>query len=576
MNLKKYLDQQVEDCLASAGSPGAPAVVKQAGKPEFGHYQANGIMGAAKKLGVNPRELALKVVEYAEKVLHETATLEIAGPGFINITLSPDFIASKLTGMFADKRLGVTAESPQKILVDYSSPNLAKEMHIGHLRSTAIGDAAVKVLEFLGHEVIRAYHVGDWGAQFGSLLAYMDRLENEGKPLATELKDLEQFYQKASELFRTDEEFARDAREFVVKLQSGDDACRSLWQRFINESISHCQAIYALLDISLTADDVKPESAYNDDLTEIVSALESKNMIEISDGAKCVFLPEFTGKNGDPLPSIVQKSDGGFPYVATDLAAARFRGQQLRVNRAIYFVDGRQALHFNQLFAISRKAGFFDKSQDFRHVPFGAILNKDGKPYKTRDGGAVKLADVANESISRALSLVGDKNPGLTEQDKADIARVVGVGAIKYAELSKNRTTDYIFDWDTMLSFDGNTAPYLQYAYTRIMSIFRRATSDNELNNVAFRLEEPAELALAFKLLQYSEAVEGVTEDFQANVLCTYLFELAGLFMSFYESCPVLKADDETRDSRLKLCDLSARTLKHGLGLLGINTVEQM
>ena len=575
MNLKQYLDQQVEAGLTASGAEHSPAVVRQAGKPEFGHYQANGIMGAAKKLGQNPRELAQQVVN-ASATLQDIAQLEIAGPGFINITLNTDFIAARLAEMADDERLGVPAIARERILIDYSSPNLAKEMHIGHLRSTAIGDAAARVLEFLGHEVIRANHVGDWGAQFGSLLAYMDRLEQEGKPLATELKDLEVFYQRASALFKSDEAFAATAREFVVRLQSGDRKCLGLWQQFINESINHCQAIYDLLDISLTPADVKPESSYNDDLSDIITSLEAQQMLEVNDGARCVFLPEFKGKDGEPLPAIVQKSDGGYPYMATDLAAARYRGQDLNVNQAIYFVDGRQSLHFNQLYAIARAAGFISAEQSFQHIAFGAILNRDGKPYKTRDGGAVKLADVVAESISRASALVSDKNPELADSDKAEIARVVGIGAIKYAELSKNRTTDYIFDWDTMLSFEGNTAPYLQYAYTRIRSIFRRGEVGTSLDNSTFILGEEAECALAVKLLQYPEAVVSVTDDYQANILCNYLFELAALFSVFYESCPVLKAEAEVRESRLRLCDLSARTLKHGLGLLGISTVEQM
>ena len=576
MNLKKYLSQQVEASLTAAGAEGVPAIIRQSGKPEFGHYQANGVMGAAKKLGMNPRELAQGTLDNLDAEIEENSALEISGPGFINITLSVDFITACLTDMAKDERLGIAEQTKEKVVVDYSSPNLAKEMHIGHLRSTAIGDANVKVLEFLGHEVVRANHVGDWGAQFGSLLAFMDKLEDERKPLATELKDLEVFYQKASQLFKTDTEFAAKARDFVVKLQSGDEKCHNLWQRFITESINHCQAIYDLLDISLTPADVKPESSYNNELGNIVTMLEDKGLIEISDGAKCVFLPEFTGKDNEPLPAIIQKSDGGFPYIATDLAAILYRSEELGVERAIYFVDGRQTLHFAQLFAIGKAAGFIAEDQQFRHVPFGAILNKDGKPYKTREGGAVKLADVVEEAVTRARSVISYKSADLAESEKDEIARVVGIGAIKYAELSKNRTTDYIFDWDTMLSFDGNTAPYLQYAFTRIKSIFRQADAGHDLDNIAFALTEPAELALAVKLIQYPEAVEDITEDYQANILCSYLFELAGLFMSFYESCPVLKADDDTRASRLKLCDLSARTMKHGLSLLGISTVEQM
>ena len=578
MNLKKYLDKEFENGLRSLGATDGRAAVKQASKPAFGHYQVNGVMGAAKKRKSNPRELAQSLLDLIEnsKELTGVARYEIAGPGFINITLMPEFIQAELTRNAQDSRLGIPLETARKVLVDYSSPNLAKEMHIGHLRSTAIGDANVRILEFLGHEVVRANHVGDWGAQFGSLLAYMDKLEQTEEALTTELKDLEVFYQRASELFKTDEKFATRAREFVVRLQSGDAKCLKLWERFIKESIRHCQAIYDLLDISLTGDDVRAESAYNNVLGSTIEKLEAKGLVEISDGAKCVFMDEFTGKNDKPLPAIVQKSDGGYPYMATDLAAAEYRGQTLRVDEALYFVDGRQSLHLSQLYAIARAAGFIKENQVFSHIPFGTILNKEGTPFKTRDGGAVKLADVADEAIERALKLVSEKNPDLTEEDRNHIARVVGIGAIKYAELSKNRTTDYIFDWNTMLSFEGNTAPYLQYAYTRIMSIFRRAGLDSGDINSPFDLREPDEIALATKLLQYPEAVESVVEDYQANILCNYLFDLSQHFMTFYESCPVLKAENEMRGSRLRLCDVSAKTLKHGLGLLGIQTVEQM
>ena len=578
MNLKKYLDKEFENGLRSLGATDGRAAVKQASKPAFGHYQVNGVMGAAKKRKSNPRELAQSLLDLIEnsKELTGVARYEIAGPGFINITLMPEFIQAELTRNAQDSRLGIPLETARKVLVDYSSPNLAKEMHIGHLRSTAIGDANVRILEFLGHDVVRANHVGDWGAQFGSLLAYMDKLEQTEEALTTELKDLEVFYQRASELFKTDEKFATRAREFVVRLQSGDAKCLKLWERFIKESIRHCQAIYDLLDISLTGDDVRAESAYNNVLGSTIEKLEAKGLVEISDGAKCVFMDEFTGKNDKPLPAIVQKSDGGYPYMATDLAAAEYRGNTLCVDEALYFVDGRQSLHLSQLYAIARAAGFIKENQVFSHIPFGTILNKEGTPFKTRDGGAVKLADVADEAIERALKLVSGKNPDLTEEDRNHIARVVGIGAIKYAELSKNRTTDYIFDWDTMLSFEGNTAPYLQYAYTRIMSIFRRAGLNSGDINSPFDLREPDEIALATKLLQYPEAVESVVEDYQANILCIYLFDLSQHFMTFYESCPVLKTENKMRGSRLRLCDVSAKTLKHGLGLLGIQTVEQM
>jgi arginyl-tRNA synthetase len=472
--------------------------------------------------------------------------------------------------------LGIEAPPRQSYVIDYSAPNLAKEMHIGHLRSTTMGDAAARILDFLGHDVTRANHVGDWGAQFGSLLAYMDQLEQSGEILSTELKDLEVFYKKASALFKSDEEFAIRARAYVVRLQSGDDRCLELWQQFISESINHCQGVYDKLNITLTRQDIKAESSYNDDLAVVVSELKDKGLLEISDGAKCVFLEEFKGKDDKPLPAIVQKSDGGYPYLASDIAALRYRSQTLNSDNALYFIDARQRLHMRQLFAVSKAAGYLTQSKVFKHLPFGVILKDDGTPFKTRDGADVKLIDVIDEAIERAFRLVTSKNPDLDETIRRNISEVVGVGAIKYAELSKNRTTDYIFDWDTMLSFEGNTAPYLQYAYTRIRSIFRRAEIDSTSLDSKIVLQHPVEFALAVKLLQFPEAIDSVTDDFQANVLCNYLFEVSGQFMSFYEACPILNQDDEIKNSRLMIADITSKILKQGLELLGIQTVEKM
>ncbi len=573
MNLKTYLDDSLTKALQDLGAEDCRAIVKQAQKPEFGHYQANGVMAAAKKLKTNPRELATRLVDGLE--LKWVDRFEIAGPGFINIHLDAAGLAQELAAIRTDSRLGISSRTSKHIVVDYSAPNLAKEMHIGHLRSTAIGDSAVRILEFLGHKVTRANHVGDWGAQFGSLLAYLDQRQKEGAELSTELKDLEVFYQAANKLFKSDEAFAKVAREYVVKLQSGDESCLKLWQVFIDESAKHCQAVYDKLNITLTLEDMQPESQYNDVLGTVVSELTESGLISISDGAKCVFLDEFKGKDDSPLPAIVQKSDGGFPYMATDIAAVRHRAKNLKADAAYYFIDARQKLHIAQLFAVAKAAGYLN-DQDFRHLPFGVILKNDGTPFKTRDGAAVKLIDVIDESIDRAFQLVSEKNPELSESQRQEVARVVGVGAIKYAELSKNRTTDYIFDWDTMLSFEGNTAPYLQYAYTRIRSIFRRSNLTSESLPGHITLAEPAETALGLKLMQLEEALDTTTDDFQANVLCNYLFELAGLFMSFYEQCPILSADDATMQSRLALADLTAKTLKQGLSLLGIETVEQM
>ena len=574
MNLKLFIDQAICSALTQAGAAEAPAVIKNSQRPEFGHYQANGVMGAAKRLGLNPRVLAGTIIEALD--FPAAAKVEIAGPGFINIHLSAEFIAASLTELRQDSQLGVQSRVAETIVIDYSAPNQAKEMHIGHLRSTSIGDAAARSLEFQGHHVIRANHVGDWGAQFGSLLAYMDQLDTSGVALGSELKDLERFYMAASRLFKSDPEFAHRAREYVVRLQSGDPRCRALWQLFITESVKHCQAVYDKLNISLTPADIKAESDYNADLPVVVDELTSQGLITVSNGAKCVFLDEFTGKDGNPLPAMVQKSDGGYPYMASDIAAVRYRSQTLKTDRALYFVDARQRLHLSQLFSVAKQAGYITDTQDFRHLPFGVILKEDGKPFKTRDGADVKLIEVIDEAIARAFELVSTKNPELDAEQRHEIARVVGVGAIKYAELSKNRLTDYVFDWDTMLSFEGNTAPYLQYAYTRIRSVFRRADIDPSTLSGDILIQEPLEMQLGLKLLQFSETVDAVTEDYQANILCNYLFELAGLFMSFYEACPILKAAPEVTTSRLLIADLTAQVIQQGLDLLGIDTVEQM
>ncbi len=574
MNLRKRLDRLVSAAMGAAGVSSAPAIVKPAQRPEFGHYQANGIMGAAKKQKSNPRKLAELVVR--ELAPEKDIEVEIAGPGFINIRLTPSFLSRALDDLHNRSSLMVHDEESRRFVIDYSSPNLAKEMHIGHLRSTTIGDAAARILEYLGHEVIRANHVGDWGAQFGSLLAYMDELSEREKDLSSELKDLEQFYRSASSLFRSDESFATKARSFVVRLQSGDEKCMALWKKFITESEKHCQTVYEKLNVTLNADHFMPESAYNDLLPVIVEELEEKGLLVESEGARCVFLDEFKGKDGKPLPAIIQKSDGGYPYMATDIAAVRYRSQELKADEALYFVGMEQQLHLRQVFAVCRAAGYIRDSQSFRHLPFGLVLKEDGTRFKTRDGADVKLVDVLDEAVDRAYRLVEAKNPDLDHDSKSKVAGIVGIGAIKYAELSKNRTTDYIFDWDTMLSFDGNTAPYLQYAYTRIRSIFSRADITVEDLDGHFAIETNEEIQLAIKLLQFSETVENVIDDYQANILCNYLYELASHFMTFYEACPVLKAGEPLRTSRLLLCNLTARTLRQGLDLLGIEVLEQM
>lgn len=573
MNLSHLIDDAIVRALKKAGAKGNPAVVRQSQRMEFGHYQVNGVMGAAKKIGMNPRELAAEVRNLVD--LPFAGKIEVAGPGFINIHLDPAFIAAELAKFRVDPRLGNPPQKALTIAVDYSAPNLMKEMHIGHLRSTTIGDAMVKILEFLGHKLIRVNHVGDWGAQFGSLLAYLDQIDQS--EMSTELKDLEAFYRVASAQFKSDPAFAERARGYVVKLQNNDPRCLELWRLFIETSIDHCQAVYTKLDISLTRDDIAAESSYNDALPLVVQELTEKGLLVESDGALCVFLDQFKGKDGKPLPAIVRKSDGGYPYMATDLAAARHRSRNLHANKVLYVVGAPQTLHFQQVFAVAKAAGYIEGEQEFIHLPFGNILKADGKMFKTRDGADVKLIDVVDEAVTRAGDLVRSKNPDLPAEVQDEIARVVGVGAMKYAELSKNRTTDYIFDWNTMLSFEGNTAPYLQYAYTRIRSVFGRANVNADNLEGSIALKAPAEVHLGVKLLQFPEALDAVLDDYQANNLCGYLYELAGLFMAFYESCPILQAPDpETRASRLILADTTAKVLRQGLQLLGISTVEQM
>jgi arginyl-tRNA synthetase len=567
MNLKRLISDRIAAALAASLGEPAPPVVQQAARPEFGDYQANGIMAAAKRTRQNPRALAEAVLAKAD--LAELAgRAEIAGPGFINLTLNDDFLARAL----AASPLIEPASEPQNVVVDYSSPNLAKEMHVGHLRSTIIGDAMARVFEALGHRVIRQNHVGDWGTQFGMLLTFL----TETGANSELLEDLEDFYRAAKGRFDSDADFAERSRLAVVGLQRGDAAPRERWQRFIDISLSHCQAVYARLGVTLTPADVMAESAYNDDLDEVVRTLTDQGLLVESAGARCVFLDEFKGKDGEVLPLIVQKSDGGYLYATTDLAAIRHRGRQLQADRVLYLTDARQALHFRQVFAVAERAGFVRPGMRLEHHPFGAMLGADGKPFKTREGSVVKLTDLLDQAEARALAVVSEKNPDLPDAERRDVARVVGIGAVKYADLSKNRASDYVFDWDQMLSFEGNTAPYLQYAYTRIRSIFRRGQIDETALTGRIVLAAAEEHALAVTLLRLQETVEQVAEDGHPHYLCGYLYELATQFSRFYEACPILNADDPTRSSRLLLCRRTAETLHGGLDLLGIETVERM
>jgi arginyl-tRNA synthetase len=577
MNLKQTLETALSSALDQvSGRSGCQALVAPAKNPQFGDYQANGVMALAKQLGRNPRELGAEVVaEFQRNPLAAQLAdkLELAGPGFINIFLKSQFLSTELDALHGAPLVAATT-TPQTIVIDYSSPNLAKEMHVGHLRGTIIGDAIARTFDYLGYAPLRQNHFGDWGTQFGMLISYMQDLP-QGGDLHTELSDLEGFYRAAKQRFDADPVFADTARANVVKLQSGDPDCLALWKRFIAISIEHCQALYDKLGITLNAEHVVPESFYNDRLEPVVTALKAQGLLTESDGAQCVFLDEFKNKDGEITPVIVQKTGGGYLYATTDLAAIRYRCQELHAKRVLYFVDARQSLHFQQVFAVARAAGFAPADCQLEHLAYGTMMGKDGKPFKTRSGDTIKLVDLCDESIDRAYALVKGKNPDLSDEQHQKIATTVGIAAVKYADLSKNRNSDYIFDWDTMLSFEGNTAPYLLYAYARIRSIFRRAELDFTAH-YAIAVAAPEEKTLALKLLQFTETVETLANDCLPNQLCLYLYELAGHFMKFYEACPVLKAEGRDKESRLGLCQLTARTLEQGLALLGIQTLEQM
>ncbi|MFL2531492.1 MAG: arginine--tRNA ligase [Porticoccaceae bacterium] len=573
MSLKYTLNSRFKTAMQALNIPSeCTPLLNISGKPQFGDYQANGAMGAAKHLKTNPRDLAQKILDQVD--LSEIAEkTEIAGPGFINITLKNDYIANCLKDCL-DKP---TVQS-NIVVVDYSAPNLAKEMHVGHLRSTIIGDAIARALEYQGHQVIRQNHMGDWGTQFGMLIAELELQLSQGEQAELALSDLEVFYQQSKKHFDADPDFADTARAYVVKLQSGDANCLKLWQQFIDVSVAHNSEIYKQLNVGLTAEHIKPESAYNDDLQMIVEDLIQKQLAIESDGAKVVFLNELADKNGDPSPMIVQKSGGGFLYATTDLAALKYRADTLNVDRVLYFIDARQSLHLKQVFATSRKANYVSDSVSLEHHAFGTMMGSDGKPFKTRTGGTVKLADLLVEAVERAEKLVREKNSDLNEEEITTIARKVGIGAVKYADLSKTRTNDYIFDWDSMLSFEGNTAPYLQYAYTRIHSIFRKADIQLEDFSAKLIIAQSQEKQLALKLLQFNEVINQVAIDCYPHSLCNYLYELSSLFMTFYEHCPILKSDiaPEIAQSRLQLCAYSASILNKGLDLLGIETMEKM
>ena len=555
-----------------------PAEITQTAQVEFGDYQCNSAMKLAKILKVKPRTVAEKIVDAWNELGKEAIeTLEVAGPGFINITLSRNFLSKKLIQITSDPRLGV--EKPlkkEKVIVEFSSPNVAKELHVGHLRSTIIGESLARLFEFLGHDVLRLNHIGDWGTQFGMLIAYLYEKEPEviSEKKEADLSLLMKWYRDAKKLFDADPTFKEKARSFVIKLQAGEKNVFGVWEMIKGVSRRGFQEIYDILGVQLIE---RGESFYNPDLPQMVADLENKGLLTISDGAKCFFLDGFLSKEGAPLPLIVQKSDGGYNYATTDLAAVKQRTEKEKADRIIYVVDAGQKLHFQMVFKAAIQAGYFNpKETKVDHVPFGVVLGSDGKKFKTRSGKTERLIDLLNEAVVRAKKILFERNPDLLESDIDKMAQTLGIDAVKYADLSGHRVKDYEFNYDKMLNFEGNTAAYLLYGYVRIRGIERKigAKENKKKKEVKIELIHPSERSLALSLLQFSECLNAMEKDLLPNRLSDYLYAISEKFHRFFHDCRVEGSDCE--DSRLLLCQLTANILKQGLYLLGLDTLDRM
>ncbi|MFY1587989.1 arginine--tRNA ligase [Micromonospora sp. WMMD734] len=572
MDLERLLTDRLTPAFAAvAGEPVAPAV-RRSPRADF---QSDAALALARRLCRPPREIARAVLDRAD-LDDVCAVAEISGPGFVNLTLADGALAGMVAALAGDERLGVPVTGdPETVVVDYSGPNVAKEMHVGHLRSTVIGDAAVRVLDWLGHRVVRVNHLGDWGTPFGMLIAHLADLGEAEAAQELSIGDLDGFYRAARSKFDADPAFRERARQRVVALQAGDPETRRLWRLLVGQSQRYFLTVYELLDVTLTGADFRGESAYNDRLGAVVTDLDRLGLLTDSAGAACVFPPGFVGRDGVGLPLIVRKGDGGYGYPATDLAALRSRVDELGATRLLYVVGLPQRQHFAMVFAVAGQAGWLRPPVRAEHLGFGSVLGPDGRMLRSRAGGSVKLVDLLTEAVTRATALARTRNPDLDEAEAAEIGRAVGIGAVKYADLATDRTRDYVLDWERMLALDGNTAPYLQYAYTRTRSVLRRAgTVPGAATGVV--LGTPAERALAFELLGFAGVVHEVARTAQFHHLAGYLHRLATRFSTFYERCPVLRADGELRASRLLLTDLTGRTLRQGLDLLGIRTLDRM
>ena len=563
--------------FAAVGGDDADPVVRPSDRADA---QANGALAIAKQLGQNPRQVAEAVLARAQILLADVcSSVEIAGPGFLNLTFSNEFLAAQLAVAAGDPRLGVRlVPVAEHIVVDYSHPNVAKEMHVGHLRTTVIGDALVRMLQFVGHRVTKENHIGDWGTPFGMLIEHMIDLGETAAANELSVGDLAGFYKGARTKFDADATFQDRARQRVVLLQGGDTETLRLWGVLVAESTRYFNAVYATLGVLLTDADLAPESMYNPMLPDVVNRLREAGLLRESDGAQVVFPPGYLNRDGEPLPLIVQNSVGGYNYATTDLACVIDRIERVDADRMVYVVGAPQAQHLAMVFAVAEMAGWLAPPRSAVHVAFGNVLGADRKILKSRSGESIKLNELLNEAIERAEQAVVDKNPELPAAERTAVARAIGIGAVKYADLSTDRIKDYVFEWDRMLSFDGNTAPYLQYAHARICSIFRRANIDRgSVRSLTPVIVTPEERSLALRLLAFDTAVWDTIDRYSPHRLCTYLFDLAQDFTAFYEHCPVLKADDEaTKQSRLALCDVTARVMQKGLDLLGIDVPERM
>ncbi len=566
MTLREILGGRLRPALEAAGLDPSRGDVTSAADTRFGDYQSNAAMVLAKERKANPRQIASDILAHLD-VAGISSAPEVAGAGFLNFRIEPDFLAARLRELAADPRLGIApAARPLRIIVDFSSPNVAKPMHVGHIRSTILGDCLARVARFLGHEVVADNHIGDWGTQFGKVIYGWKNFLDADALERDAITELVRLYREVNTLEETDGEVKKSARGELVRLQAGDPENLAVWKRAVELSWREFEKLYALLDVRF--DERLGESAYNDALEPLCEDLEKRGIAEPSAGALCIFFRDIPALAEKPL--IIRKSDGGFLYATTDLATIRFRMARWNPDAIWYVVGAPQALHFQQVFAATKRMGI---TANLAHIAFGSILGEDRKIMKTRSGENVGLAEVLHEAVDRARRLLAARElpPGEAE----DIARTIGLGAVKYAELSQNRLTDYVFSWDKLLAMEGNTAPYLMNAYVRIRSIFRKAGAEAD-PLAAILIVEPAERALGIKLLQYAETVPGVIEDFRPNLLANYLHELANTYHAFYEACPVLKAAPDIRASRLLLSELAARTLAHGLSLLGIRCPDRM